>query len=124
MTYSFSDNNPFDGTNYYRLHQVDFDGTTEYFEVITIRIDVEGTIFNIFPNPVKNIANIQIDGNISTEAHIEILTINGKLLEVIPINQIGGLMDVDVSKYNSGVYLLKLIDRSINEKVTRKLFKQ
>ena len=124
LTYSFLDEKPFDGTNYYRLQQVDFDGTSEYFEVVSIKIDTEGIIFNIFPNPVKNVTNLHLDENISSESHIEILDINGKLLEVIPVNQNGGIKEINVSKYVSGVYLLRLVDRGINEKVTRKLFKQ
>ena len=124
LSYSFTDQNPFDGTSYYRLKQTDFDGTSEYFEVVTVRIDVEGTIFHIFPNPVKNIANIHLDENITSEAHIELLTSTGKLLEVIPVNQNGGIMDINVNNYPAGVYHLRLVDRGINEKVTRKLFKQ
>jgi len=124
LSYSYTDKSPFDGINYYRLKQTDYDDTSEYFEVVTVRIDVEGTIFNIFPNPVKNIANIQLDENISSEAHIELLSSTGKLLEVIPMNQIGGIMDIDVAKYPAGFYHLRLVDRGINEKVTRKLFKQ
>ena len=123
LYYSFLDEKPFDGTSYYRLKQTDFDGTSEYFEVVTVKIDVEGTVFHIFPNPVKNIANIHLDENISDEAHLELFTATGKQLDVFPINQIGGIKEINLAKYPAGVYLLKLVDRSINEKVTRKLFK-
>lgn len=52
--YSFIDNKPFYGLNYYRLKQVDFNG--EYYYSLVIAVDFETSFaesaIKIFPNPV------------------------------------------------------------------------
>lgn len=48
--YQMADYNPLVGKNYYRLKSVDFDGYTEYFNVVLVDFSGEKT-FTIFPNP-------------------------------------------------------------------------
>jgi hypothetical protein len=48
--YQLMDNNPLIGKNYYRLKSVDFDGYTEYFNVLLVNFSGEKTV-SIFPNP-------------------------------------------------------------------------
>lgn len=57
QSYSFDDQNPVEGTNYYRLKQVGYDGGYEYSPVITVefsREQEESAPVTIFPNPVKD----------------------------------------------------------------------
>jgi hypothetical protein len=48
--YESVDKNPLIGKNYYRLKSVDFDGTSEYFDIIEIDFSKEKR-FSIYPNP-------------------------------------------------------------------------
>ena len=43
--YSFSDNNPFEGKSYYRLKQIDYDGTFTYSNVVSLNIGIAQLIF-------------------------------------------------------------------------------
>ncbi|WP_373549939.1 hypothetical protein [Haliscomenobacter sp.] len=56
--YQYFDPNPLAGINYYRLRQVDFDGTTDHSKVVAITLD-KGELMSIFPNPAKDRINIQ-----------------------------------------------------------------
>lgn len=51
--YSFEDNSPETGINYYRLKQIDTDGSFEYSKIISININVptEFTLSQNYPNP-------------------------------------------------------------------------
>lgn len=56
--YQYFDSNPLAGINYYRLRQVDFDGTRDHSKVVAITLD-KGELMSIFPNPAKDRINIQ-----------------------------------------------------------------
>lgn len=51
--YTYNDLLPFAGMNYYRLNAVDFDGTFEYSDIISIQVDGSGPMVQVFPNPVN-----------------------------------------------------------------------
>lgn len=60
QTYRFTHHTPSQGINYYRLKQVDFDGTFAYSKVIAINAPGSKDIF-AFPNPAKDKITVQYD---------------------------------------------------------------
>lgn len=51
------------GMHYFRIKQVDFDGTYTYSEVVAINMEYNMPMeTNVFPNPVTQILNIRING--------------------------------------------------------------
>jgi len=52
--YSFEDNMPATGSNYYRLHSVDYDGNFENSKVIRVQSNGSAEKIRLFPNPVTD----------------------------------------------------------------------
>lgn len=65
-----------------------------------------GTYFKIFPNPAKNILNINSKQNIQIET-ITIYTTIGQLVQVIPNAK--NTKTIDVSNLKSGTYFIKVV---------------
>lgn len=94
---------------YYRLKQIDFDGTFEYSNVVVINLGTSATPSNqvvVFPNPATN--EISIKGLPASGAKITDIT--GKIL--LQIHQDG---TYNVSELKSGMYFI------VNEERTVKL---
>ncbi|WP_339790288.1 MAG: T9SS type A sorting domain-containing protein [Imperialibacter sp.] len=49
--YSFTDNDPEMGINYYRLNAIDFDGSSEIFETIAVEVAPDFSAVTMYPNP-------------------------------------------------------------------------
>lgn len=60
QNYTFTHHTPNAGVNYYRLKQVDVDGTFEYSKVIAINAPGSAAIF-AFPNPARDKITLQYD---------------------------------------------------------------
>jgi uncharacterized delta-60 repeat protein len=76
--YSFEDSSPFNGSNYYRLKQVDADGKMTYSKVAFIDFSKADTI-KLYPNPVKDV--ITLEGlNVSGKTNISIISLQGSVL--------------------------------------------
>jgi hypothetical protein len=72
LSYTFTDVQPLAGQNYYRLKQVDVDGTASYSEIKNINL-LHSNDASLYPNPVENQ-----------------LTIVAPLIESIEINDVLG----------------------------------
>lgn len=102
LNYSFSELSPFNGLAYFRIKQVDYDGTFEYSRVIMVNC---GNRFEnkvvVSPNPSSGKININLMG---AEGDVSIFDAQGKLqIFNIPIN---GRGEVDLSHLPSGVYFI------------------
>ena len=105
LYYSFTDNKPFAGINYYRLHLVDIDGKSAYS--VTKLLNFGSTQITILPNPVYNKLYIS---NVPASAQIMLLSVDGRILinrETQP-----GSEAVDMSNFVSGFYILQLRDKT------------
>lgn len=112
QAYFHLDTRPLFGTSYYRLHQVDLDGTSSYSEIREIHRTSGSDDWRIYPNPIGADGRLIIDG-LSAEdllSHVDLLSIDGRLLERFQLNAIDEQQTLQISATSlpSGVYLLRL----------------
>lgn len=63
QNYKWQDNVPLVGTAYYRLRQVDTDGTFDYSELVSVNLkDDKATELIVWPNPTKSTLYFQLVG--------------------------------------------------------------
>ena len=110
QTYSFMDKDAFEGTNYYRLTQVDLDGTSEAFTVITAKVETGQTVLHVLPNPVKDIARVRLEGTVSNNAQFNLVSTTGQLIKSVKVTNVGGIQEINLTDIQAGVYFLQVID--------------
>ncbi len=109
INYSTIDYNPKKGVNYYRLLQVDFDGTEALSNTVAVNFDADNNI-NVYPNPTKGIVNIEGARNFQ----LMLYTSSSNLLFSTKIEN-SDLYKLDLSNYPKGVYIIHLISDSKTE---------
>lgn len=107
--YSYSDQNPYYGTNYYRLNQIDKDGKPHIGNVVNISmLNGQQSTLKLYPNPVES--SLLVSGIPADATSIVIYSLDGKLL--VQKNISTDIMSVDVSTLRAGIYLLKLSNKN------------
>lgn len=76
--YAMEDDNAFSGTSYYRLCQVDFDGTEHYSDIKSVSGMGQQTDVNLFPNPVDDAFSLGFSNIALEDATVTIVDPSGK----------------------------------------------
>lgn len=79
----------------------------------------------IWPNPVKDIMNIEIDAEITGIAHIDIFDVQGRWIKNLYNGQLKGdanLFSVNLYMFGEGTYLIRFVsgDKAITRKILKK----
>ncbi len=82
LNYSYVDYNMFGGDNYYRLIQVDYDGTRSASEIIALNCgdQEDKPVVEAYPNPFNSELNVSLKNFNNTPAKIELFDMLGKLV--------------------------------------------
>ncbi len=115
INYSFTDAEPLPGTSYYRLKQTDFNGTSQYFNLVAVACgDNNPSAINIYPNPTKG--HFFIEG---AEFNAQLIILN-PLGEKIMNQKISSpKTEIDLSRSSKGIYFIWV--NSAKENRTQKL---
>lgn len=106
IRYQYSDDAPGSGDNFYRLKQVDRDGSYKFSEIIVVTVNNKE--FEIFPNPATDYINIH--HNLQNEVYVEIVTATGRdIYTLFQENNTHKSFEVDISDLPQGIYIIKII---------------
>jgi len=108
VEYSTVDDFKSDDIVYYRLKQVDFNGDSQVFNVISSDCNHQMNSISVVPNPFKN--NISITGLGDDYVQMELLNSVGSILYKNMIN-VSNSSDIDLSGLAPGIYLIRLINQ-------------
>lgn len=124
LHYSMNDTEPFRGINYYRLRQVDYDGSSEYSNVIMLDFSASLSRGNlrIFPNPLSGDQTLCIMLPFDTGGSLEISDTDGRLLYAADIPSGTGINYLLPAGFlEPGVYIIRLLGG--NDILTARLIK-
>ena len=118
-TYSYFDKSP-SKVNYYKLVQVDFDGSETNLGIRFVLSNPTITKVEpvLFPNPVQNVLNIKFENNGVSTATIEVMDMSGKVIST-QNNEISEVQTVQIFTENlsTGIYTVRI---TLNNQTTVK----
>jgi len=110
INYSIMDENPVVGNSYYRLKQVDFDGTSDFSKIINVqyRSERKFEIISISPSPASSYTQLTLNVAEPDEIFIKIYDNKGDLLKKDKVVVLEGYNEIrlDVSGLPTGVYYI------------------
>ena len=118
--YTSYDNNPNDGENYYRIKLVYQDARVEYSETKVVNFKGLSDV-RIFPNPSDDFVDVDLAKYKNKEVGIYLYNAFGQPVRFVNIEKVGDTpVRLDVSKFNSGNFLLRITSKGKRD-VTKQL---
>ncbi len=108
--YQLTDSFPLTGINYYRLKQVDRDGSVKYSSIVAVNFSQNApNALVLYPNPVSNHVQIKVNaapGNYSCK----LIASDGRVVmnSTGDIKQINNEINQNLYKFKAGIYVLKI----------------
>jgi hypothetical protein len=114
--YTFIDETPLSGTNYYRLKQIDYDGKFEYSMIETVELAIDEALVAVFPNPVQDEMTI-----VNGQGFATIFNLLGQPVQQFKINsEQFRIVTTDLPK---GQYILHIVQpQEVGSQVVTKRF--
>jgi hypothetical protein len=113
--YAVTDVQPMKGINFYRLKQVDLDGTTSYSKILSLEFD-DVPVASFYPNPAQEFVTVAVnDPRILNKVYLY----DGLGRLVLEQTLTANANKVDISRLPDGIYTIKcglFVERLIKQK--------
>jgi len=122
QSYEAMDKSPVLGDNYYRLMQVDFDGTATYSDIVIANISADKEI-KVYPVPVRDLLIIDYTSSNEEEISLRVTDALGRVVSIKEVEVIQGYnqLDVDFKTIPQGSY--SVIIQSSSDRLIRTIIK-
>ncbi len=108
--YSFTDESPSLGDNYYRLKLIEGNGNEQYSQIVNANVkSFENFSITTYPNPVIEKLYGSINGKIENNGTVVLIDINQKTVQKSAVS--GANFSINMKQLNPGVYILKYSDK-------------
>ncbi|MGB3464516.1 MAG: T9SS type A sorting domain-containing protein [Cyclobacteriaceae bacterium] len=103
-SYSFTDADNYNPVSYYQLKQVDYDGTSELFDIIRITpSSARSDVFHFYPNPAQESITLV---NTATVSRLVVYDHSGRIVKDLFQDDLSGTLDL--SGLKSGHYVMQV----------------
>ncbi|MBK9014771.1 MAG: T9SS type A sorting domain-containing protein [Saprospiraceae bacterium] len=106
--YSFTDESPARGLNYYRLKQVDFDDNFEYSKVVSVNFGGGKGQVQLFPTVASSEIQVRFPAPTEDAGTIQVFDQSGKLVKLVSFDAELSDLPISVEEFQSGVYFVKV----------------
>jgi hypothetical protein len=117
QSYTFTDEKPLVGANYYRLKQVDFDGKYEYSPIRVVQFGKTASVL-LSPSPVADRLTVKVAAAYEEDAQVDIIAVTGQIVSSTILAAESTNLEVDVAGLPKGIYTLRIIAAG-QEQVTK-----
>jgi hypothetical protein len=113
--YTYWDEEPVIGMNYYRLKMMDANRSSTYSKVVQAMASSGSFSVEAYPNPVKEILTIKLSGKPGNDAVAIITDVTGRVVKAVAISQLR--TDINIAGLSQGTYLVKYSDSEHSETI-------
>ena len=109
--YTYTDETPYRGTSYYRLKQVDLDGTVTSYKAISVTLRSDG--YGIYPNPVTG-GRFTLKLDEPQTAKVILYNVGGQPMSLQKVSNGEGRLELAIGgKTSAGIYVLTVEERGM-----------
>ena len=108
--YTFVDDNPIEGVNYYQVKQVDYNELYSFSDVVMVEFIPDLTTFSILPNPANDYIDVKMSGNKEGQTYdLMFIDLSGRIIKSTPIIN---NKRIDISDIPTGVINAQFINQT------------
>jgi hypothetical protein len=114
QNYNYLDAQPLNGVNYYRLKQVDFDGSFELHRVVAVLFAAKGNAVAVLPTEVTTQFDLVFGEALATDAQVQIYNFGGQLLHSETVAAGNQRQTIDAAAFAAGIYVVRVQNNGVS----------